>query len=1089
MIRENSYEALETVYLRRFSRVFLAGSLCLLVMGLFVQPVWAQQAGAVAGTVSEAATGDAIPGANLVIEGTNMGAATDAEGRYRIEGVEPGTYSLRATFIGYNEAVREEIVVQGGQTTTVNFSLEEQAEALDEVVVVGYGQQQRQDLTGSVSSISVEGLEATQPQSVDEALQGQVAGVRVTQNSNAPGGGISVRIRGNSSITAGSEPLYVIDGVPVYNDNSELDPTGGQDPTTSPNALAFLNPNDIASIEVLKDASAKAIYGARGSNGVVMIETKRGQSGDTRVNFESIAAVRTPAKTYEALDSPSFARMANEVARTLEGIDQDVFPNPDALETTDFNDFLYETNVSQSYSLDVGGGNETTTYFISGSFSDNESIFNGADDESWTIRANIEAQPYDFLRVGGNISGSRNKVKRIPLEGGSRSTGAQPITAIAQFPMWPLRFEDGTCPIMDVHSVEEAQYPFGAFTGGGSNFTSPACAVEGTNDLYQQDRGIGTIFFEITPFEGTLLEGLSIETRTSADISDVRRQSFFDSSGKLGGLGTGGNAEVGNTERTSLNVDVLPRYNAPFLPESHSLNVTTGFNWNQEILETRTAQNSSFPTDVTGFNDIGAGAQAGGPNVGSNKLQSTLVSGFGRINYQLFGKYLFTGTFRGDGSSRFGENNRWGTFPSAAVAWRLSEEDFTPDLFTNLKLRLSWGKTGNQEIGEFASFSSFGNAQYNFDGTLVGGLGPSGLGNKNLSWEETTEWNVGLNASFLNGRVSTTLDYFFQDTEDLLLNVDLPPATGFNSAVQNVGSLENQGVEFSLNTDFMLFEGFQWSQQISLSHVENEVTDLGPNEIIFGGTFFGGGGFGGGENGSAVIPGEPLGVFWGFPTDGIFRSQEEADAWDPQPNALAGELRHIDTNGDGDITQADKQVIGDPNPDVTFGWSNTFRYKSVSLDIFMQGQIGGDIYNATAQELANRAGQPRMNNTFVERWEDRWTPDNRDAEWPRLVDPPGQGTVISTPKGPLKTKFIEDATYLRAESITVTWDLSSQFTLPESVRQASVFFGVKNAFTITDYIGPDPDINTEGQDNIRQGIDLSAAPISRDFQFGVRLGL
>ena len=1074
---------------RAFQQTLLrAVGLCLMGGLLLASPAWAQQTGAIEGTVTNAATGDPIPGVNLVIVGTNQGAASGPNGEYQIQGVEPGTYTVRASFVGYTNAVQENVAVEAGETATVDFELESQAEALDEVVVVGYGEQQRQDLTGSVSSISVEAIEAAQPRTVDEALQGQVAGVQVTQASNAPGGGISVRVRGPSSVTAGSEPLYVIDGVPVYNDNSELDPTGGADPTASPNALSFLNPSDIASIEVLKDASAKAIYGARGSNGVVMIETKSGQSGETRVNFQSTVGLKTPGKVIEPLESPDFARMANEVVRTLEGIDQDVFPNPDALETTDFNDFLYQNSVAQEYSMNVGGGNETTTYYISGGWSDQGTIFNGTNSERWNIRASVESQPYDFLRAGGNITGSRNNLSFVPLEGGSRSQGSLPITAVTQFPMWPLRFDDGTCPIMDVHDVEQAEYPFTAFRGGGSNFTSPACAVEGTTDKHMQDRGLATLFVELSPFGGTPLEGLSIETRGSADLAQVRRQTFFDRTGKLGGLGTGGFANVGNTERTSLNLDVLPRYDAPFLPDWQSLNVTSGFSFNREIVENRTTQNADFPTDVTGFNDLSAGSQSGGPNVGSNKVQSTMVSGFGRINYQLFGRYLFTGTFRADGSSRFGENNRWGTFPSAALAWRLSEEDFIPDLFTDLKLRGSWGRSGNQEIAEFAQFSSFGNAQYNFDGQLVGGLAPSGLGNRDLTWEETTEWNVGLDASFLDGRISTSLEGFLQETEDLLLNVDLPPASGFGSAVQNVGSLENKGVEFSLNTDFLLFEGFQWRQRFNVSHVQNEVTDLGPNEIIFGGTFFGGGGFGGGESGSAVIPGEPLGVFWGFETDGIFRTQEEADAHTPQPNALAGELRHVDHNGDGDITQADKHVIGDPNPDFTFGWSNTFRYGTFSLEFFLQGQVGGDIYNATFQELANRAGQTRMSNTFRERFEDRWTPENRDAEWPRLVTPPGQGTVISTPKGPLKQIFIEDGSYLRAESITLTWNLGDQFELL-TVRNASVFVGVQNAFTITGYKGVDPDINVLGQDNIRRGIDLSAAPLSRNYRVGLRLGL
>jgi TonB-linked SusC/RagA family outer membrane protein len=1056
---------------------------------LLASPAWAQQTGAIEGTVTNAATGDPIPGVNLVIVGTNQGAASGPNGEYQIQGVEPGTYTVRASFVGYTNAVQENVAVEAGETATVDFELESQAEALDEVVVVGYGEQQRKDLTGSVSSISVEAIEAAQPQTVDEALQGQVAGVRVTQSSNAPGGGISVRIRGNSSITAGSEPLYVIDGVPVYNDNSELDPNGGFSDTPSPNALAFLDPNDIESIEVLKDASAKAIYGARGSNGVVMIETKRGQSGRPQVNFQSTFGVKSPAKTIDVLNAQQYARMANEVIQISQQTDQRAFENPEALgEGTDFQDLIYDNALSQSYSLNAGGGNEGTTYYVSGSWSDGESIVRDTDTERMSVRASVEAQPYDVLTVGGTATGSRVQNKLAPLEGGARNAESAATAALQMYPMFPPRFENGVCPLMDVHDLGAADnYINGNFAGSGRNASNPVCAIDGTNDRYRMNRGLATLFVELAPFEGTALEGLRIETRGSADVSDVRRQTFFDRTTRTGGLGTGGQAVAGNTERTSLNFDVIPRYSAPSLPDWQSLNVTAGFSMSQEVVETRNAQNSDFPTDVTGFNDLGAGAQSGGPNAWSNKVQSTMVSGFGRVNYQLFDRYLITGTFRGDGSSRFGVNNRWGFFPSAALAWRLSEEDFIPELFSDLKLRGSWGRSGNQEIGEYAQFSSLGNAQYNFDGGLVGGLAPGGLGNPNLTWEETTEWNVALDASFLEGRISTSLDWFRQDTQELLLNVDLPPATGFGSATQNVGSLENTGVEFSLSTDFLLAEDVQWRQRFNISHVQNEVTDLGPNEIIFGGTFNGDGGYGGGENGNAVIPGEPLGVFWGWETDGIFRDQEEADAHSPQPNAVAGERRFVDHNGDGDITQEDKHVIGDPNPDFTFGWSNTFRYESLTLDVFFQGQVGNDIYNTTFQEIdAASTGH----NTLVERYEDAWTPDNRDAKWPRIATPPGQGSVISTPKGPLLDVYLQDGSYLRAESISLTWNLADQFTLPWStVRNMSLFAGVQNAFTITDYGGVDPDVNTEGQDNIRQGVDLGALPLSRNYQFGVRLGL
>jgi TonB-linked SusC/RagA family outer membrane protein len=796
------------------------------------------------------------------------------------------------------------------------------------------------------------------------------------------------------------------------------------------------------------------------------------------------------------LTAAEHAQMSNEIVQISEETTEKYWDNPQALGSgTDWQDLIYQNAISQNYSLNIGGGNETTTYYVSGNWSDGESIVKNTDSERYSVRASVESGPVDYLRVGGNVTASRVSNRLAQLEGGARNATTVATAALQMWPQFPARFENGECPLMDVHNVSSIDNEIdGAFNGGGRNTENPICGLEGTNDRYTQDRGLATLFAELAPFEGTALEGLHVEARGSADIAQVRRQAFFDRSTRTGGLGTGGFADAGNVERTSLNFDVIPRYSATFLPDWQSLDVTSGFSWNREIIEGRGMNNSDFPTDVTGFNDIGAGAQSGGPGAFSYKSQSTMISGFGRVNYQLFGRYLLTGTFRGDGSSRFGVNNRWGLFPSAAIGWRLSEESFVPELFSNLKLRVSWGRSGNQEIGVYDQFSSFGNAQYNFDGTLVGGLAPSGLGNPNLTWEETTEWNVGLDASFLGGRISTTIEGFHQNTQELLLAVDLPPATGFNSATQNVGSLENMGIEASLNTSF-LFGDLQWRQRINVAHVQNEVTDLGPNSIIFGGTINGDGGFGGGENGNAVIPGQPLGVFWGYDTDGLLRSEEEvqnhtgtnADGETVllQPNAVPGDRRWIDHNGDGEITQADKHVIGDPNPDLSFGWSNTFRYQSVSLDVFLQGQLGGDIYNVTRQEIS---GASTGHNTFRERYEDAWTPDNRDAKWPRIATPPGQGTIVSTPKGPLLDVYLEDGSYLRAESITLTWNVADQFTIP-TVRNASLFVGVQNAFTITGYSGVDPDINTEGQDNIRQGVDLGALPLSRNYQFGIRLGL
>ncbi|MFB6272753.1 MAG: hypothetical protein ABEL51_07670 [Salinibacter sp.] len=363
-----------------------------------------------------------------------------------------------------------------------------------------------------------------------------------------------------------------------------------------------------------------------------------------------------------------------------------------------------------------------------------------------------------------------------------------------------------------------------------------------------------------------------------------------------------------------------------------------------------------------------------------------------------------------------------------------------------------------------------------------------------MKWERTTEWNVGLDVSILDGRVSASANWFRQDTDDLLLNVNLPFGTGFQSATQNVGSLRNTGIEFTLSTSFAPTENFRWRQQLNLTRVQNEVTSLAGKSRIFGGGFSADSQFGQGQSGPAVIPGEPIGVFWGWETDGIFQTQEEADAYKPQPNALAGQTKFVDHNDDGKITTDDKHVIGNPNPDLTFGWSNTFSYASLSLDVFLQGQLGGDIWNATKQEIGGSSEGfiSAGHNTFEERFKDAWSKNNRDAKWPRLAIPTGKtGSQIPfNSRGPLVDMWLEDGSYLRAESITLTWNIAQQFTLPwTAVQSASVFVGANNLFTITNYSGLDPDVNTEGQSNIRQGIDLGTVPLARSYRAGLRLGL
>jgi TonB-dependent SusC/RagA subfamily outer membrane receptor len=868
-----------------------------------VEPATPVQEHAVAGRVT-GETGEALAGVSVVVKGTTRGTTSDAEGRYRLAVPQDGG-TLVFSFVGY---LPQEIAL--GARTSVDVQLTPDDRTLNEVIVVGYGTVKKSDLTGSVSSLKAEDFNPGANASVDQLMLGRSAGVQITQTSSEPGGGVSVRIRGASSLNAGNEPLYVIDGLPLDN-GSPLSASGGgagtgtnQNPR---NPLNSINPNDIASIEILKDASATAIYGSRGANGVILITTKRGAKGKIGVNYDVNAGVQNVPNKLAVLDAGQYIRFINDLAkdegRAPEFTDADIARIGVG---TDWQDQVYQTASLSSHNLSVSGGDENTTFFSSLNYFNQEGVLKNSGIKKYIARVNLERKFGSKVVLGINLN---------------------------------------TSVVKDLNSVD----------------------------------------------------GLN-------------------------------NNENGGPINSALLYD---------------------------------------PTEPI-YNPDGTFSQS--KNLTSSQEDNTLLSYLGRINYTLADKYLLTASLRADGSSRFGENNKFGYFPSLALGWRLAEEAFIPELFYDLKLRASWGLTGNQDIDNYASLTTYATgATAVFNNAAFVGTRPSRIANPNLKWESTEQLNIGLDASILQGRVSATLDYFIKNTRDMLINLPVPRATGFASVLTNVGRMENKGIEVLLSSTNINKEQFKWSTTLNFSAIKNTVKDIGGvTDIITGAV-------------EAIGPtaivrvGYPAYSYYGYEVQGIFQSGDNI-AGSAQPNSRPGYPIFRDVNGDKRITPSDQLIIGSPFPDFTFGVQNTFTYKRLQLDVFFQGQKGADQLNINVLESMYPNNARR--NRIAEQVLDRWTPANPTARWPSGVQPSAYGG------GKVNTLALQDASYLRLKNIQVSYNLPVEKL--RFIQSARLYLVGQNLATFTNYVGFDPEANAFGRSNVR--LDYNGYPLARTWMLGLNIG-
>ena len=988
-----------------------------------------------------------LPGVNVIEKGTTNGTTTDGAGRFSLD-VQNENSILVFSFIGY---IPQEVAVGG--RTDINVGMLPDVKALEEIVVVGYGAVKKSDLTGSVSSVKMEDLKNIPLTSIDQGLGGRAAGVMVTQTSGMPGAVASIRIRGSSSLQGGNEPLYVIDGFPIYSGGG-FGNTGG---SARMSGLSTINPSDIESIEILKDASATAIYGARAANGVVLITTKSGKKGRDVISFDAYYGVQNVVRKIDVMDAQQYAALVNE-AFTNDGLpplyDQGELEEIQKLgKGTDWQDEVFRPAPIQNYQLSFSGGDEKTVYSISTNYFNQQGVIINSDFKRYSARFNLERKLSKSFLTGTHLTLSKSFANIVRTDAGGESgvvTGA-------------MKFS----PILPVYENEAA----GTYTlvhTPGVLIANPVATAKEQVRENQTFRVLGDIYsqWEIIP-------NLKAKVSLGVDVFN-NRADFFTPSYiyESNGIAT---ASIGNNMYYNwLNENTL-NYSKQ-INENNFISLLGGITFQKNVSESFDASSQGFVNDVLQENNLGAGAVYNQP--GSSSTEWSLVSYLGRANYNLGEKYLFSLNGRIDGSSRFGVNNKYAFFPSGAFAWRLGEEDFIQDIqaISNLKVRTSYGLTGNQEIGLYNSLPTLTNTIYTINRTLVTGFFPNTIPNPDLKWEKTAQFDVGIDLGLFNERLRLTSDYYYKKTTDLIYSVAVPFVSGFGFSLQNMGSIENRGVELGIESN-NLTGRFQWNSHFNISFNRNKVLELGGESYKDIGS-----GDGHLKTGSVhrLIVGKPVGLFYGYKFDGIYQNQEELDAGPQSPTHWIGGRRYVDISGpagqpDGFIDATyDRTVIGDPNPDFFGGLTNTFSFLGFELSAFMQFSYGNDLFNYNALELELPSGGQNAYAELI----NRWTPENPSNVYPKATT--NRSAVFSD-------RFIEDGSYLKLKNVTFAYTFdASKIKHFSSLR---LYLTGQNLLTFTNYRGYDPEVSFRGATNLEMGEDFGGYPQARTIMMGVKLDL
>ena len=1066
-------------------RAFLLTAATIPVVLCAAVPTWAQApAQVVQGTVRDQ-KGEPLPGAGIRVKNTQVGTTADANGHFSIA-VPKGSDALIVNFVGTSP---QEITV--GNRTEFDVVLRTDSQSLNDVVVVGYGSVKKSDLTGSVASIKSAELLVGTPLSLDRGLQGKVAGVQVTQNDGAPGSGISMQIRGINSFGSNTQPLYVIDGVPLEVNNNASTASGAlnssDNAVQTTNALNFLRPSDIESIEVLKDASATAIYGSRGSNGVVIITTKRGQSGQDRVDVSFRSGFDQVKHKLKMLDAETYAKYINEkytnsdryygtdIADSTSGNYSLPFSgrrdlltgirNPTPADfvghSTDWQDVIFQkAPINEASVTFSGGGGDKGSFAISGNYVRQAGIIVGSRFEQGNLRVNITRNLTKWLSFETNTQVSRSLNRLVKTAANNTGGNAGVIYSALRFA--PTNSVDGQqLTAGGVYITPLSQLPT----------TNPLAYI---NDVKNQE--LVNSIFSSNSLVFNILPGLQFRTRLGLNYYASTRNVYSPRNTFEGGAFQG-SATVSGYNQFEITSENIATYTRKF-GEKHDLTAVAGFTYSDNNFNNNSTQVTGFLNDALQDNNLFLGKSA--TNM-SGRGERVLYSYLGRVNYSFNSRYLFTLTGRIDGSSVFAAGNKYAPFGAAAFAWRAIDEEFlkNSNVFSDLKFRLSYGTSGNQAIGAYQSLARLNGTTYVFAGKLVNAYYIGSLASPNLTWETTYQGDFGVDIGLLKGRLNLTVDAYDKQTKNLLQALTLPPDTGFDSGQINAGQIQNRGLELSLTARAIDGEKFKWTPSGNISFNRNKIISLAPGKNVdFSPRISAGPEI----QPFILLPGQAIGRIYGFQEDGIFQNAGEVKAFykgldDATALSRVGEIRYKDLNGDGIIDSNDREIIGNVNPKYTWGLNNTFNYKGFDLTVFFQGSVGNDILNYTRMVFDN-LGTTGVSNITQAAYDSRWTPENPGGTTRKAVLQDEIGLRFSN-------RFVENGTYVRLKNVTLGYNLELK---NYGFRSARLYASITNLATITKYSGYDPEVNAYGQTAALRGVDLGNYPTARSYSLGINVG-
>ncbi len=1025
--------------------------------------------------------GDPLLGVTVTVIGSTVGTTTDFQGSYTLSASKGDIMSF--SYLGLKT-----VDIEVGNRTQINVTMEEDSAMIDDVVIIGYGTSRKSDLSGSVGSIKSEDLTMGDPSDLARGLSGKIAGVNVMQDDSAPGGGISINVRGANSFSTSSQPLYVLDGIPYETSSMPSgDSNSGNNSSDSP--LSLLNPSDIASIEVLKDASATAIYGSRGANGVILITTKQGVKGRDRIEFSTSFSLSKTAKTIDVLGAYDYANYCNEQVDNSNYYDgqsnsykyngtwststgtyspsPEDFLNPgyytytdsttgetytDLVGTADWQDVIFQDSYKMEYNLRMSGGDDKGNYMISGNYLDQDGIVKNSGFTRYTIRTNINRNLRSWLRAGVNINYSKS------LTGIAKSVTSSGSGILRSALIYPPTYD----PYLEKEEVSDEL----SWLSG-----NPFAYVENVVDDLTSIN-----FSSSTYIEANILPTLKFKQNVGISSATKRRYTYYDTNTQEG-MYTNGKGSQSDNYRESYVFESLLTWDKSYNNDMHRINVLGGFTAEQTMYGSKSMTATEFPTDMTGAYDMSAGLN---PSTlqsayGENALLSYILRG----NYTLMDKYIFTATFRRDGSSKFVEGNKYANFYSGAFAWRVNEEEFlrNVDAISNLKLRTSIGETGNQGINSYQTFSELDVNNYAFGGTTTsGGAATGSITSGDLRWETTRQYDLGMDLGLLKNKITLTVDYYNKLTRDLLQTLVIPSSTGYSSMLVNSGNVTNKGIEieFGLNN---LLNSNVWKLNVSgnIAFNRNEISGLDSDQFatrLYSGV----------ENVFIQRNGYAIGTLYGYVEDGFYDNIAEVKA-DPEYSNLSdaealkmvGEIKYLDIDGEPGITSGDMTTIGDTNANYTYGLTTSLGWKKFTLSLFFQGSQGNDIFNANLLTQT----MSKTKNITQEAYDTRWTSETTEtAKWPKATNESTRDMLISD-------RYVEDGSYLKLKNV----NLEYRYTPKEknTFNMLTLYISASNLFTVTNYSGYDPEVSSFGTDASRKGVDYYAYPSCRTYTIGAKL--